>query len=368
MSTMKNLLRQGLWWLGIDRDVEKFVRSCPHCQLVTANSKPLPITAIELPNNPWDYVSMDFWSTSEIHHLKALILIDNYSRFLVAMPMEKSDTETVKKSLKRVFETYYLPKTLKADNGPPFNSVELKNWLQQHWGIKLIHSTPLNPTENGLVERSMQGITKISSIAKLEKRNWKEVLAEYVAAYNSWPHHVTKVPPAELMFGRVVRGVLPNTKTDFKQGNDDELRERDQLAKFQRNSREDRRRRAQELHIAPGDTVLVAQQKRDKTDTVYKNAFHEVKEITGAGRVTVTDMVSNKTFDRNVKALKKFVEREPTAESEISSPQLNRSDNLSDITSTQKRGADTETFEYQSAKRPTRSIRRPQRFLNVISQ
>jgi hypothetical protein len=95
--------------------------------------------------------------------------------------MEKTDSKAVKKALKRVFNTYYIPKTMKADNGPPFNSNDLKTWLQNVWGVKLIHSTPLNPTENGLVERSMQGINKISAIAKLGKRNWKEALADYVA-------------------------------------------------------------------------------------------------------------------------------------------------------------------------------------------
>lgn len=168
----------------------------------------------ELPNNVWDYVSMDFSSASELHNWKALILTDNYSRFLVAIPMEKTDTDAVKRALKKVFNTYYTPKTMKADNGPPFNSSELKVWLKEVWGIKLIRSTPLNPTENGLVERSMVGINKITAIAKLGKQNWKDALADYVAAYNSWPHHVTKIPPAELMFGRAVRSLLPNLRTD----------------------------------------------------------------------------------------------------------------------------------------------------------
>ena len=42
MSTMKHFLRQGLWWLGMDREVEEFVASCPECQLVVRTSKPLP--------------------------------------------------------------------------------------------------------------------------------------------------------------------------------------------------------------------------------------------------------------------------------------------------------------------------------------
>lgn len=177
------------------------------------------------------------------------------------------------------------------------------------WGVKLIHSTPLNPTENGLVERSMQGINKISAIARLGKKNWKEALAEYVAAYNTWPHHVTKVPPAELMFGRTVRSLLPDVRTDSKQLVDEELRDRDQSSKFNRNAKEDVRRKASELNIKVGDTVLVSQAKRDKTDTQYRNAFHEVVKITGAGRATVKDLTTQKVYDRNVKFLKKFVKR-----------------------------------------------------------
>lgn len=293
----------------MDRDVEEYVKSCPECQLVTVSSHPTPITMTDLPRNAWDYVSMDFASASDVQNWKALVLTDNYSRFLVALPMDRTDAEAVKKALRRIFNTYYIPKTLKADNGPPFNSAELTSWLRNVWGVKLIHSTPLNPTENGLVERSMQGINKISAIAKLGKLNWKECLSDYIAAYNSWPHHVTKVPPAELMFGRTVRSVLPNRRTDQIQQMDDELRDRDHSAKFFRNAREDTARKARDTEIAVGDTVLVAQTKRDKADTAYKNAFHEVIAMKGAGRATIRDKTNDKTYDRNVKCLKKFVNR-----------------------------------------------------------
>uniref|UniRef100_A0A182S0A3 Integrase catalytic domain-containing protein n=1 Tax=Anopheles funestus TaxID=62324 RepID=A0A182S0A3_ANOFN len=201
MSTMKNCLRQG--WPNMDREVEIFFK-CPECQLVKGDSHPPPNTFTAMPANPWDYVSMDLSSASDALHWKALVLTDNYSRFLVAVPMERTDTEAVKKVNRRIFNTYYVPKTLKMDNGPPFNSSELQTWLREV-EVKLIHCTPLNPTENGLVERNMQGLNKIAAIAKVGKLNWKEALADYVAAYNSWPRHVTKIPPAELMFGRAAK-------------------------------------------------------------------------------------------------------------------------------------------------------------------
>lgn len=112
------------------------------------------------------------------------------------------------------------------------------------------------------------------------------------------------------MFGRVVRGLLPDVRTERRQVMDEELRDRDRTAKFDRNSREDIRRKASGLEFAVGDTVLVAQTKRDKTDTHYKNALHKVVAITGAGRVTVTDLATGRSFDRSAKCLKKFVRRQ----------------------------------------------------------
>lgn len=306
-TKMKSSLRKGVWWPGIDADIEQFVKSCPHCQLITDTSRPLPIALTELPNNPWEFIAMDFSTASDKEGWKALVLTDCYSRFLVAVPMEKTDAVAVKRELEKVFRTYYLPKTIKADNGPPFNSEALRSWLEAELGIKLVHSTPLNPTENGLVERQMQGINKVAAIARLEKRGWKEVLAEYVTAYNSWPHSITRIPPAELMFGRAIRGALPDPRLDKKQNVDDELRERDHEAKSRRNVAEDQKRGAVvKTVIEKGDRVLMKQQKADKVDTIYKNAFFEVQGVDGNGRVELKELTTGRTFWRNVKHLKKF--------------------------------------------------------------
>lgn len=381
MSTMKNLLRQGLWWPNMDREVEDFVKSCPECQLVVSNSKPIPITLTELPSNPWEYVSMDFASCSDTMNWKAIVLTDNYSRFLVALPMEKTDTEAVKRILRRIFNTYHVPKTLKADNGPPFNSADLQSWLKDVWGVKMIHSTPLNPTENGLVERSMQGINKTATLARLTKQNWKDALADYVAAYNSWPHHVTKVPPAELMFGRAVRSLLPNVKVNSAQSQDGELRDRDRVAKFERNAREDKRRGARANEIQVGDMVLVMQQKRDKADTVYKNAIHEVIGLAGAGRATIKDMTTDKVYDRNVRMLKKYVERDEgpaQADAEMSSGPGRPKEKKRHGTGVSQEVAtsfsvplfeqDTEIEEPSPKRRSVRDKRRPKRYLNMCKE
>lgn len=336
MSTMKYLLRQGVWWPGMDREIEDYVKKCPECQLIIKSSIPMPIVLTKLPENVWDYVSMDFSTASDKEKWKALVLTDHYSRFLIAIPMSKTDTEAVKQALVKVFQTYYVPRILKADNGPPFNSTELENWLKTEWGVKLEHSTALNPTENGLVERSMQGINKISAVARLNKRNWKEALEEYVSAYNSWPHSVTKIPPAELMFGRSIRSLLPNSKLLELKDLDGELRDRDQEAKFKRNKREDEKRGARVTELQVGDTVLLAQQKKDKADTPYKNSLHKIVQMEGAGRAFCEEVDSGKTFVRNVKHMKKYHEREVPEKLNLDTPQEAVSTATSNLTEQQK--------------------------------
>lgn len=314
MSTMKFLLRQGVWWPAMDNDIEEFVRSCPCCQLIVEERKPLPIVLTKLPENIWDRVSLDFSTPNGTENWKALVLIDQYSRYMVAVAMKKTDTESVKKVLKRIFQIYNLPKEFLLDNGPPFNSRELKSWVESH-GIKYKNTTPLNPTENGLVERKMAGINKVAAIARLEKKSFEEALSEYVMNYNTWPHHSTKIPPAELMFGRAVRGFLPNLKTETRQRSDTEFRKRDMEIKMRRNQIEDRKRHAGERTIEIGDKVLVHQQKYDKADTVYKNRFFEVIEIVG-GRLTLRDISNGKLLERSIKHVKKYFDPNETRWSE----------------------------------------------------
>lgn len=306
MSSMKHILRQGVWWPAMDADIEEFVKSCPSCQLITEDKKPPPIVLTRLPENVWDRVSVDFSTPSGVEGWKAIVLIDQYSRYLIAIPMKKTDTEAVKRVLKRIFQTYHFPKELLLDNGPPFNSKELKTWIESY-GIKYSNTTPLNPSENGLVERGMAGINKVATIARLEKRSFDESLLEYVTAYNSWPHHSTKIPPSQLMFGRAVRSFLPNSKTEFRQREDDDFRKQDMELKMRRNQHENMKRHAGVKDIRVGDTVLVKNQKGDKADTTYTNCFFEVIDISG-GRVTVKDKATDKTFQRSIKHLKKYMD------------------------------------------------------------
>ena len=58
--SMKQRLRTKVWWPKLEKDVEKFVRTCDGCQLVSRPDPPEPLTSTELPEGPWKAVAVDY--------------------------------------------------------------------------------------------------------------------------------------------------------------------------------------------------------------------------------------------------------------------------------------------------------------------
>lgn len=162
-----------------------------------------------------------------------------------------------------------------------------------------------------MVERKMRGITKAAMIAKLQKRPWKDALEEYVRLYNVWPHAMTGISPAEIMFGRSVRGTLP-VRAGFMNAFDDEsLRDKDAEQKSKRNEREDEKRLAtEEIRFQTGDKVCIKQERKGKLEPIYKDLIYEIVEVGKGGNITMKDPETGKLICRNVKMLRRYHERQ----------------------------------------------------------
>ena len=76
----KQRLRSTLWWPGMDKDVERFVRSCHGCQLVAKPSNPEPLQPTKLPDGPWQDVAIDLLGPLPSGE-SILVVVDYYSRY-----------------------------------------------------------------------------------------------------------------------------------------------------------------------------------------------------------------------------------------------------------------------------------------------
>lgn len=194
--SMKRSIRNALWWPNLDSDVENAVRQCEGCTRVARNDPPEPMSRSVMPEEPWEYLAMDFFSAPSLG-VKLLVLVDYFSRLIVVRKMKETDAGKVCDQLEDIFVTYGYPECLRADNGPPFTSKELQEWCNRR-SISLVHSTPWAPWMNGEVEAQMKGIGKELKIVVGTKQNWERGLAEYVYAYNRRVHPTTNEKPVDL--------------------------------------------------------------------------------------------------------------------------------------------------------------------------
>ncbi|XP_053374880.1 uncharacterized protein K02A2.6-like [Mercenaria mercenaria] len=300
--SMKQSLRTRVWWPQIDQDIEKYCKSCHGCQLEGPPAPPEPLKPTELPSGPWEYLACDLLGplpTGE--HL--VVVIDFYSRFMEIEIVKSTTSENIATVLMKMFARHGTCFLLRTDNASYFTSDYFKSFLKEH-GIKLTHSTPLAPNQNGQVERQMSSIMKRIRIAIAEKRNWKHELQTYLLMYRSSPHATTGVSPAELLYGRKIRTKVPCLQEYGKFDlSDQSVRDRDCEKKEKSKQYTDQKRNAVENSISVGDLVLLRNKKKDKTDTRFSSKPYTVTQKHGNSVTIERDGVQ---YNRDVTHLKKY--------------------------------------------------------------
>lgn len=302
MTVMKQRLRTKIWWPQIDTQVEKFVRHCRGCLMVSAPSAPEPMKRTDLPSGPWKLIAMDLCGPLPSgHHL--FVVIDYYSRFVEVQTVKKIDSNEIIKKLTEIFARFGFPETLVADNGRQFISEEFKAYCDTN-DIKLISTIPYWPQQNGEVERQNRSILKRLIISQCFKRDWQADLQEYLHMYRSTPHCTTGKTPSELMFGHNIKDKLPALELISESCNS--MREKDRKMKEKGKEYGDRKRRATESSIAVNDVVLVKRQvKLHKLMSNFEPEMYKVIRRNGS-EVTVECVDTGKTYKRNVAHVKRI--------------------------------------------------------------
>lgn len=308
INKMKRRLRAKVWWPKMDQDTTEFVKKCEGCILTGACAQPEPLRPTELPTSPWQHIAMDFHGPLPSGH-ELLMVVDYYSRYIEVEPMKKTDATATIKVLQRMFARFGLPESIKADNGPPFNSQTFQ-WYCDTNQIQLRNTTPYSPELNGLIERQNESILKCLQICQSQKGDWQEELQKYLLMYRSSPHSLLLKSPAELMFNRKIRDKLPQIKHSLEEDDEsyvkEELRDVDKINKLKMKDYADKKRRAKISEIKEGDTVILKRQvKNNKLCTTFEPTPYKVIQRKGT-EITVENEHTKKRYRRNVTHAKKF--------------------------------------------------------------
>ena len=66
-----------VWWPGVSKEMENFIKSCPVCQKTATPSKE-PLISAPLPSHPWERIASNLF---ELEGSTYLLTVDYYSRF-----------------------------------------------------------------------------------------------------------------------------------------------------------------------------------------------------------------------------------------------------------------------------------------------
>ena len=218
-----------------------------------------------MPELSWSVVHVDFYGslpTSEY----LLVVVDRYSRFPEVEIVYSTRASTVIPILDKIFSVHGIPDVIISYNGPHVNGDEYARYMKT-LGIQTKFSTPYWPQGNATVERFMQPLGKALKTAKLEGRPWKQELYCFLLQYRTTPHCTTGVPPAQLLFNRIVRGKIPVIPRRKIINRHQEARENKEKRKKHNKRYADHRRNKQKSEIRVGDYVLARQEKKNKLTT-----------------------------------------------------------------------------------------------------
>lgn len=150
MHKIKQLARKTVYWFGMNRDIEEYVRSCRVCQETTTISKRPPYSPWIPTKKPFSRIHADFFF---FERKVFLVVVDSFTKWVEVEEMKYgSDHKKVIKVFLAIFSRYGLPDVLVTDGGPPFNSEYFVNFFKEQ-GIIVMKSPAYHPESNGQAER-----------------------------------------------------------------------------------------------------------------------------------------------------------------------------------------------------------------------
>ncbi len=263
----KQLVRAYVWFPGIDEAVEKEIKQCHQCQINRDQTTHTPSQMSTMPLEPWQELSIDFYGPLGSGKY-LLVIIDDHSRYPLAIMVSSTAATTVIPKLNEVFATFGVPRQVRSDNGPPFNSYKFAEFAREQ-GFSHRKITPLWPQANGICERFMRNLGKV--MRSSSGVNLEQDLTEFMRNYRATPHSSTGVAPSSLLFRSSSSTFrMPNYQQQKAiDGITKTALDRDASAKATMKLHNDENRHARLSILQIGDTVLLKQTRSHKAMPLF---------------------------------------------------------------------------------------------------
>ena len=216
-TRMYKTLASTMYWEGMEKDINTYVKKCTICQKYKKKKKkygklpPKNSTMI-----PWDTVCVDLVGpytvtdhTGTDRTLMAMTFIDPATGWFEIAELPNKEKSSAR--ISQLFNTTWLaryprPRKVIFDNGSEFKKDFLP--LLHDFAIKPTPTSVKNPQANAILERVHQVLGDMLRTKELQKHTfdeidpWSELLASVAWAIRSTHHTTLQASPAQLIFSR----------------------------------------------------------------------------------------------------------------------------------------------------------------------
>lgn len=210
MTKTMQLMSYTLFWPGMRKDIEDFIRCCEVCTLAkTTKPQSAPVQSLPCVKKPFERIALDYcgpFPLSKNGNKYILVIIDHFSRFVRAFPVETATSFMSVKCLKKLMMDEGTPFSVLTDRGTHFTGETFEKFLREN-GINHLYTSPYHPQCDGMAERQMRTIKQLVRADLLERTDfssssWDENVERIVAVMNRTIHPATGHSPFSLVRGR----------------------------------------------------------------------------------------------------------------------------------------------------------------------
>ena len=208
----RKIMRLGYYWMTMESDCNRHVRSCHQCQ-VYGDRINAPPNELHQMSEAWPFSMWGIDMIGPINpkasngHRFILVAIDYFTKWIEANSYANVTAKNVAKFIKRdIIARYGTPQAVITDNGSNLNNKVVDDLLDR-FKIRHLNSSPYRPQMNGAVEAANKNIKKILAKTAENFRDWHERLPYALMAYRTSIRTSTGATPYSLVYG--MEAVLP---------------------------------------------------------------------------------------------------------------------------------------------------------------
>ena len=207
-------LRERVWWPRMLRDVLQYVSKCTLCQQTKGNKSFVAPRSMDIPTAPWSHVHVDHvgpFPTTDKGNKYILVIIDRFTRYAEAIAVESITAyDTARLIVEHVICRHGPMEVLTSDRGTGFVG-HVVGQIFKILGVNRIRTSAHHPQSNGVIEIFNKTLkTTLRLWCDENQRDWDELLAFALYAYNTSFHSLMQETPFYLNAGRQARTITDN--------------------------------------------------------------------------------------------------------------------------------------------------------------